>query len=620
MCIRDSINPIAKHAQELSVHPHDPALGIGYRNAFRGCLHQLVEKRSFPLNLFFRLLALGDVPDDMDQPDALVVSVKPWYGPDFQIPVKMRFKEFKGARLLGHETSATGASFGRFFRAVVTHEAFCVRDEIAQERQPQHLTRTAVRTDNVKILVMNGHHVCQAVEGAFPVVSCLQERRLRLLAVRDISADAQRSYYRTVRRAQDDLLGQKSAELAIITHSSELALARTCLDGNTVIGHIHCCFFGLKALGIRLADDVARSTGVKVIIRLAGRDIPSRRVLDPHWVRRKIQDLTPLQLCDLQLVLRLLALGDVDDIDVQGVTAGWRSHDSEEESLAKVQFLGLRVLLALRPQKGEFLWCSWQELTDIGFQTESCKCGHGSRVGEAHCPVGPHLNDGVRILRGERRQMCAADTALNYFAMAHRIEVADELHVDAPPVRGLQRQVFITDVLLLLQFQEVGLVRHDALEEPQVPDVLPKELVAGEPQHLGQECIHVHDHAGVSIQDQNAVLGSLEQTAIASLRSAQLLLHLLALGDLGQTAIEEAPWNLCCSNTLSERGDPNGVAVLVPDTKFARTTRTRSQPDDILLKESNIFLDDQETKRAVRLDLFDGVAGDAACRARYPVK
>src|SRR5664280_2534105 len=216
--------------------------------------------------------------------------------------------------------------------------------------------------------------------------------------------------------------------------------------------------------------------------------------------------------------------------------------------------------------------------------------------------------------------MCAADTALNHLALAHRIEVADELHVNAPPVRGLQRQVFITDVLLLLQFQEVGLVRHDALEEPEVPDVLPQELLAGEPQHLGQERIHVDDYAGVCLEDQNAVLGSLEQTAVAGLRSAQLLLHLLALGDLGQTAIEEAPWNLCCSNTLSERGDPNGVAVLVPDTKFARTTRTRSQPDDILLKERNILCDDQETKGAVRLDLFDGVASDAVCRARHPVK
>src|SRR5664280_1766488 len=146
--------------------------------------------------------------------------------------------------------------------------------------------------------------------------------------------------------------------------------------------------------------------------------------------------------------------------------------------------------------------------------------------------------------------MCAADTALNHLALAHRIEIADELYINVPPVRGLQRHIFIANVLLLSQFQEVGFVCHDALEEPQVPDMLPQELLAGEPQHLGQERIHVHDHAGVCIQDQNAVLGSLEQTAVASLRSRQLLLRLLALGDLGQTAIEEAPWNLCCSNTV----------------------------------------------------------------------
>ncbi len=119
-----------------------------------------------------------------------------------------------------------------------------------------------------------------------------------------------------------------------------------------------------------------------------------------------------------------------------------------------------------------------------------------------------------------------ADVALDHFSMVDQIDVADELHVDLPPIGGFQRQIVVADIALLLQLLEVGLVGKHVLEEPQFPDLHAEERLAGESQQLDQERIHIVDHPRFGIEDQDAVLGRLEKTAIAKLRNDQRRLHL----------------------------------------------------------------------------------------------
>ena len=115
--------------------------------------------------------------------------------------------------------------------------------------------------------------------------------------------------------------------------------------------------------------------------------------------------------------------------------------------------------------------------------------------------------------------------------MSHQIDIADELNI-VPPIPGFQRQIFIADIFILLQFQEVGLVSGDVPKESQFPEFLSTDFFPRGTYHLQQEWIRVYDDACVSIQDQNAVFGCLEKTAVARLRSHQLLFRLFALGDV----------------------------------------------------------------------------------------
>ena len=65
--------------------------------------------------------------------------------------------------------------------------------------------------------------------------------------------------------------------------------------------------------------------------------------------------------------------------------------------------------------------------------------------------------------------------------VVYRIDVADELDFDPPPIGGFQRLVFVADVVLLLQFRKVGLVGEDILEKAQFPDPLSEELFVEKP-------------------------------------------------------------------------------------------------------------------------------------------
>ena len=62
--------------------------------------------------------------------------------------------------------------------------------------------------------------------------------------------------------------------------------------------------------------------------------------------------------------------------------------------------------------------------------------------------------------------------------MVHQIDVADELHVDPPPIGGFQRLFFVADVFLLPQFRKAGLVGDDILEGFHFPDLLPEDFIA----------------------------------------------------------------------------------------------------------------------------------------------
>jgi hypothetical protein len=114
----------------------------------------------------------------------------------------------------------------------------------------------------------------------------------------------------------------------------------------------------------------------------------------------------------------------------------------------------------------------------------------------------------------------------------HQIDVADKLHLYPPTVAGLQCHVFVADIPLLLQLRELGLVGEDVLEEAQLPDLLAEECLAREAQQLDQERIHIDDHSRFGIEDQDGVLGRLEEPAVADLRRAQRLLGPFPFGDV----------------------------------------------------------------------------------------
>ena len=76
---------------------------------------------------------------------------------------------------------------------------------------------------------------------------------------------------------------------------------------------------------------------------------------------------------------------------------------------------------------------------------------------------------------------------------------------------------------MLRQFEEVVLVGDDVPEEAQIPHVLVADLLARVAEQLRQEWIDVRDFAGLGIEDQDAVLGRLEEAAIAQLGGAERL-------------------------------------------------------------------------------------------------
>ena len=69
-----------------------------------------------------------------------------------------------------------------------------------------------------------------------------------------------------------------------------------------------------------------------------------------------------------------------------------------------------------------------------------------------------------------------ANIALGHPGVTYQIDIADELHMYRLSLRSFQWEVFITHIILLLQFQKFILVCHNIFQETQIPDVLPEAL------------------------------------------------------------------------------------------------------------------------------------------------
>ena len=119
--------------------------------------------------------------------------------------------------------------------------------------------------------------------------------------------------------------------------------------------------------------------------------------------------------------------------------------------------------------------------------------------------------------RGAETLADVADVALDHLLPGHEVHVADKLHVDPPPVAGFQRKVLVADVLVPRQLGELRLVCDDVPEETEVPDRLPQELLPRETEEVHQEGVHVIDPPGHRVEDQDAVLGGLEEPPVAQL-------------------------------------------------------------------------------------------------------
>ena len=117
--------------------------------------------------------------------------------------------------------------------------------------------------------------------------------------------------------------------------------------------------------------------------------------------------------------------------------------------------------------------------------------------------------------------------------MIDQVDVADELHLPVLAPLGLQREILVADVFLALQFLEGDLAGGDVLERADLPEPPAQQLGVGVPEHLLQVRIAVGDLPRLRVQDEDAVLRGLEETAIADFRGFQRLLDLQALGCLG---------------------------------------------------------------------------------------
>ena len=124
-----------------------------------------------------------------------------------------------------------------------------------------------------------------------------------------------------------------------------------------------------------------------------------------------------------------------------------------------------------------------------------------------------HRDEGVlgRVGRGQvdvpmrqiRLELLAlrdvADVALDDGVLPLGVDVADELHVDLRAGLGLERQVFVADVALLLQLLHRGLAGLRVLEQADLPQLLAQQFGVFVAQQLVEERIGVRDAGALRI-------------------------------------------------------------------------------------------------------------------------
>src|SRR4029453_18707899 len=64
-----------------------------------------------------------------------------------------------------------------------------------------------------------------------------------------------------------------------------------------------------------------------------------------------------------------------------------------------------------------------------------------------------------------------ADVALDHFGLADKVDITNKLDLDFLAGFRTKRKIFVTDVLVGLQFFERGLVRCDIFEQADLPEL-----------------------------------------------------------------------------------------------------------------------------------------------------
>jgi len=98
---------------------------------------------------------------------------------------------------------------------------------------------------------------------------------------------------------------------------------------------------------------------------------------------------------------------------------------------------------------------------------------------------------------------------------AQSIDVADKLHGNGAAVFGFKGEIFIADVLFILQFGERELAFLDVFEWPNFPECRSQQFFERVTQQINQEGIGVCYRSRLRVEDQDSIFGGLEEAAIS---------------------------------------------------------------------------------------------------------
>ena len=138
-----------------------------------------------------------------------------------------------------------------------------------------------------------------------------------------------------------------------------------------------------------------------------------------------------------------------------------------------------------------------------------------------------NLGGGQRCLHLPARRD-VTDVALDDVLAVFGIHVADELYGDPLAFPGLQGQVLIADIFLVLQLLKGLLGGRHVLEGTDLPQFIADHLVVGVSQQVLEVGVGLHDLPAVRVQEQNAILRRLKEPAVANLGGAPRCVHLFA--------------------------------------------------------------------------------------------